>query len=64
MKDAGRQWLLRVENSLLTKPGMIKAEGVNQVFIKRQEGYIILIVAKLIDEFLFAGSTSDIKTFF
>lgn len=64
MVDAGRQWLLRVEDWLLGSAGMNRVDGVNQIFTRTEGGRIKTIVAKVIDDFLVAGSTEDIKGFF
>lgn len=63
MTDAGRQWLLRAEDWMLGKAGMMRVDGINQLFVKRDGSTIKLIVAKVIDDFLIAGKTSDIREF-
>lgn len=55
MADYGRQWLLRVEDWLLGKAGMKRVADVNQVFTRTKDGRIILILAKVIDDFFWQG---------
>lgn len=63
MTEAGRQWLLRVEDWMMTTADMKRVEGVNQLFVKEKDGKIALIVAKVIDDFLIAGRTEYINDF-
>lgn len=64
MTDVGRQWLLQVDNLFLTKAEMSRAQGINQVIRKWDDDKITLIVAKVIDDFLVAGSSREINDFF
>lgn len=63
MTDAGRQWLLRVDDWLLRTLGMSGVGGVNQVFVRKKGDKIVLLIAKVIDDFLIAGKTEDIREF-
>lgn len=63
MTDAGRQWQLRVEDWMLRTAGMERVTGVNQLFTKKDGERIVLIVAKVIDDFLIAGHRDDIRDF-
>lgn len=49
---------------MLSSAGMQRILGVNQLFVKRcSKGKIILLVAKLSDDFLVAGMSEDIDEF-
>lgn len=64
MKHTVRQCLLHVEEWLLAPNGMRRVTGINLLFTKKDAGGIIkLIVAKVIDDFLIAGTAEDIKLF-
>lgn len=64
MTDAGKQWLLRIDDCMLVKAGMERAVGVIQVIVRKKGGEAYVIVAKVIDAFLVSGRTDDIKAFF
>lgn len=62
--EAGRQWKLALEEWMLTNGGLNRVHGVSQLFVKRNEkGKIVLLVAKLSDDFLMAGISNDLMTF-
>lgn len=62
--DAGRQWMLTVEEWMLSTAGMVRVFGVSQLFVKQNnKGSIILLVAKLSDDFLVAGKLGGIDDF-
>lgn len=61
MAEAGRQWQLRVDDLRLGKAGMTRADGGNQLFMKRKGKMIILIVAKVIDDFFIAGKLRTLR---
>lgn len=62
MADAGRQWLLRAEDWMMTTACMKRVEVVNQLFSKEKDGDIILIAAKVIDDFLIAEKLNTSTT--
>eukprot|EP00177_Eucheuma_denticulatum_P007832 GFKZ01014258.1.p1 GENE.GFKZ01014258.1~~GFKZ01014258.1.p1 ORF type:complete len:1202 (-),score=97.36 GFKZ01014258.1:1881-5486(-) len=62
--EAGRQWMLVIEEWMLTDGKMQRVHGLSQLFIRRDKtGGIILLVAKLSDDFLMAGSQSALHEF-
>lgn len=68
--EAGRQWMLAVEDWMLNKAGLTRTPGVAQLFAKRTKhsnrsgkSKILLLVAKLSDDFLVAGTTAEIDSF-
>lgn len=53
-----------VEHWVLTTAGLMRIYGINQLFVKRNSAdRIILIVAKLSDDFLVCGKLSDVNKF-
>lgn len=63
--EAGRQWLCVIEQWMLHEYEMELVFGVDQLFAKRgADSNIILIVAKVVDDFFVTGAESDIKSFF
>lgn len=63
MTDAGRKWLLRVQDWMLRSAGMSRVDVVNQPFVKRNIDGIPLITAKDIDDFFNSGSASGGQRF-
>lgn len=68
--EAGRQWMLAVEEWMLNEAGLTRVSGVGQLFMKRTnlkhksgKSKILLIVAKLSDDFLVAGLHAEIDAF-
>lgn len=62
--EAGRQWMLVVEDWLLSEAFFTRVFGISQLFVKRnRHGKIVLIMAKLTDDFLIAGMPKDIEEF-
>lgn len=49
--DAGRQWLIKIESWMIEEYGLERVFGVSQLFIKRRESRIVLIIAKVTDDF-------------
>lgn len=58
--DAGRQWAETFDAWLLDKLGFERIPGVNQLFVKRRDGDISLILTKLTDDLLLAGNVGDL----
>lgn len=64
VSEAGRQWATVIEDWLTNKMGMETVTGVSQLFIKRgAEGNIQMIMAKITDDLLFAGSKERMGQF-
>lgn len=62
--EAGRQWQKVVEEWMLTTGRLLRIRGISQLFLKRNaSGKIILLVAKVTDDFLIAGSLEQMKQF-
>lgn len=62
--EAGSQLMLAIGEWMLTNGRLGRNFGVNQLFIRRSgSGRIILLVAKLSDDFLVSGSPDDIGSF-
>ena len=62
--EAGRQWAKTVEEWMLTTGGLERIQGLNQLYVRRDNlGKIILIVAKVTDDFICGGSIEDTKAF-
>lgn len=64
MRDAGRQWILKIEDSMLKQYGVERAFGVSQLIVKRDASRIVLLVAKATDDLLVViGKVEDVKHF-
>lgn len=64
ISEAGRQWAKVFEEWLITEMNMYTVEGVSQLFIKRrQDGSIMLMVAKVTDDLLIAADTETMREF-
>ena len=62
--EAGRQWLKTIEEWMLNVFKLERIFGVNQLFVRRGQGdKVILIVAKVIDDFIVAGPINEIQNF-
>ena len=62
--EAGRQWQLVAESWLLEQMMFERVPGLSQIFTKRDKnGHITVMLTKVIDDFLVAGSVSDISSF-
>lgn len=62
--EAGRQWLCAIEDWLTRKYNMNRVLGVEQLFYKKgEDGKINILVAKVVDDFLIAGTTEAIDSF-
>lgn len=62
--EAGRQWLCAVEDWMLEKYNMQRVFGVDQLFARRRpDGNIVLLVAKVVDDFFMAGDLLEINHF-
>lgn len=62
--EAGRQWQKMIEDWMLNTAGLERIVGLSQMFIKRNSSrLIILIVAKVTDDFLLGGSALDMNDF-
>lgn len=64
VSEAGRQWALVFEEWLTRDMGMETVRGISQLFVKRREdGSILLMVAKVTDDLLIAASAGVMKEF-
>lgn len=62
--EAGRQWATVIEDWLTTDMKMKTITGVSQIFVKRKpNGSIQLLLAKITDDLLFAGTMQDMNEF-
>lgn len=62
--EAGRQWLTTIETWMTEDAGVERVFAVSQLFVKRNEtNKIILLIAKVTDDFLASGTIEDIKQF-
>ena len=62
--EAGRQWQKTVENWMLSDGGLKRVFGLSQMFIRRnKQDEIVLMVAKVTDDFLVAGKLDYIQEF-
>lgn len=62
--EAGRQWAKVMEGWLIEEARFERVCGISQFFVKRNtEGKIIMILAKVTDDMLIAGSIEEIKNF-
>lgn len=62
--EAGRYWTLTVEHWMLTIAGLNRTFGIGHLFVKRNgSGRIILVVAKVSEEFMVAGTPNDTESF-
>lgn len=62
--EAGRQWQKTIERWMLSAGGLETVFGLSQLFLQRDiNGNIILLVAKVTDDFLIGGSVADITRF-
>ena len=61
---AGRQWAKTVEEWMLTKGGLERIQGLNQLYVRRNDlGKITLIVAKVTDAFICGDSIEESTAF-
>lgn len=64
MVEAGRQWLKTVEKCMGERSNLKAIPQFGQIFLKRDEAKkFVLMIAKTFDDFLIAGSESDIDDF-
>lgn len=64
VSEAGRQWATVIEEWLLNDMDMERVTGISQLFLRRrQDGSIAMIMAKVTDDLLFAGTIYDMKDF-
>ena len=62
--EAGRQWQKTVEDWMLTDGGLKRVFGLSQLFIRRdKQDRIVLLIAKVTDDFLAAGKLDYIHEF-
>lgn len=62
--EAGRQWAKVVEGWMTQEAGFGRVFGVPQLFVRRDAGgRVILLLAKVTDDMLIAGSTAEVKAF-
>ena len=62
--EAGRQWQLTAESWLLGSMQFQRIPGLSQIFIKRNDtNCIMLLVVKVIDDFLVSGCLQHVKDF-
>lgn len=62
ISEAGRQWALVIEFWLISDMGFQRVRGASQLYIKRdRSGEIILILAKVTDDILMAGTIVAMK---
>lgn len=62
--DAGRQWQKVLEDWMLHDGGLQRVFGISQLFIRRAtDGSVVLLVAKVTDDFLLAGSLAEMEAF-
>lgn len=62
--EAGRQWQKTIERWMLSEGGLESVFGLSQLFAQRDDnGKITLLVAKVTDDFLICGLTTDISRF-
>lgn len=62
--EAGRQWQKVIEDWMLTTGKLLRIRGISQLYLQRDDtGKIILLVAKVTDDFLIAGSVQHMKEF-
>lgn len=62
--EAGRQWAKRIEEWLLSICGFERVQGASQLYILRNEdGTIIMLLAKVTDDMLMAGSPTTMNEF-
>lgn len=64
ISEAGRQWAKTIESWLLHDQKMVRVNGISQLYLKRdQSTNITLLLAKLTDDLLIAGSEQDMHNF-
>lgn len=63
MRDAGRQWLLKIEEWMVNDYEMERIPGVPQLLVKRSAAQIKLLVAKSTDNLIVPGKSEDIRHF-
>lgn len=62
--EAGRQWQKTVESWMLSEGDLETVFGLSQLFVQRDAtGKVILLVAKVTDDFLIGGNVKDIRNF-
>lgn len=62
--EAGRQWFFAVETWMKEEYGLSLEFGILQFFSERNhDGRIVLILAKVVDGFINAGSREAVETF-
>lgn len=62
--EASRQWLCAVEHLILDDAGLETITRVDQLLAKQDiGGLIILLVSKVVEDFLLAGLSPDIAEF-
>lgn len=63
--EAGRQWMIASEEWMIKEAGLKRVFGISQLFVKRNtNGKIVLLVAKLTDDFLACGNGPMLNEFF
>ena len=60
--EAGRQWQL-TSDEFLYSIGMEAVYALPQCFMLKHKGHLVLIVCKIVDDFLFAGTPQTLKWF-
>lgn len=62
--EDGRQWMPAIEERMLTHCRLKRVLGVNQLVLRRSDlGCMVVLVAKLSDEFLVGSKLDEIDTF-
>lgn len=64
IQEAGRQWAKVFEEWLTKNSGLERVPGVRQLFVKRRkDGEITLMISKITDDALVAGTPTNLKEF-
>lgn len=63
MVDAGRQWSTKIVGWMKIEAKLERVFGESQLFLKRTGSRIDLIVAKVTDKFLVAGTRERVESF-
>lgn len=62
--EAGRQWMICIEDWMLTKGRLERLLGISKMFTRcNEKGKKILLVPKRTNDFVVAGTTKDIRQF-
>lgn len=62
--EAGRQWLCCIEHWMIRVYRLVRVKSIDQLFIERgTDGKVVLIVAKVTDDFIMAGTDESLERF-